>query len=606
GSGSADEGAVGIAGVGVVSGSGSRLPSPSRPVSPFTSPLSQSPTSMIMAADAGAGVNAMGTGVQDPLPSPAPTSLQFPLVALATPSASASASASAFGATSASDLSSLPGPGSVSVSVFGAAPPASAPASASSSSPSTARKIYKAEGTAATTATTTATITTAAAPAPGGLLSLFWGASAPPAAPPASAAPVAAKPTGETVGAGAGAGVDTDLEAAAGAVVAVECSVGLEEKEAKVEKGEKGEQGEKKEMETGEKNTEKKGGKGAGLSAFTFRPLSLSSKSEEDIRELEAAGSGDSGGPPVSPISMRTYPSDVPRGPHISASASGSAAASASSASVSLPSIAVPQALEPLFALLRGARSVDQVSSVFLRLEQCVTLCTHTSQEAGAPLSTLLRERINIQARANAEAFFSVKDWLLLLCDVLTSHSRAQALAEEQDTSVLSLSENESLGGSVGGRFRAGSFGHDLDLSALDSEDSSVNGDSDSGDHHHQGMSMGSIGSMGSGGVSMAAGTGRVRHGSSIDSTGCGGLYHPNHVGELFAAPVYSLIRKLLLLDMTLPNKGGDKRRWNELFRLSLPELQPIQERVLLDLVGAMASLDDFCDDLPTSLSLLR
>jgi hypothetical protein len=234
----------------------------------------------------------------------------------------------------------------------------------------------------------------------------------------------------------------------------------------------------------------------------------------------------------------------------------------------------VPQALEVLFRVMQNCTSVDQVAYVFKVIEHSVSVAVGSTEPHAAVNQIHLR---------NAESFFNQKDWLLWLCDLLVLYRRLALNAEDRNdtASIFSLSENESVGG--GGYYGGGN--PELDEG---SEANSIAGDSVNEDHVlpvHRGAYKSSVGSAES--VS-----GRVSS------------WHQTLI-EQYTGPIYSLLRKLLLQDM-VSGRVSSSRRWNELFRISMPELISIQERLLLDLVGSIQNLSEFCEDATSSVNLLK
>jgi hypothetical protein len=240
--------------------------------------------------------------------------------------------------------------------------------------------------------------------------------------------------------------------------------------------------------------------------------------------------------------------------------------------------IEVPQALDVLFQVLQNSQSPDQVSYSFKVIEQSVAV---TLSPGG---HNELSSAANQAHLRNAEQFFNQKDWLVWLCDLIVLHRRQAMNAEDRDggASVFSLSESESVGGGYFGG------GGNADYDGEESENSSMAGDSLGEDHMgpvHKGAYKSSVGS----GESL---NGRVS------------AWQQNLIDQ-FTGPIFLITRKLLLQDMVV-GKVSSSRRWNELFRLSLPELNYIQERLLLDLVSCMENLSEFCEDVNSIVNLLK
>lgn len=251
--------------------------------------------------------------------------------------------------------------------------------------------------------------------------------------------------------------------------------------------------------------------------------------------------------------------------------------------------IEVPQALEALFAVLENSRSAEQVTGTLKVLEQSVSVTA-----VAASMHQELSVATNVLHLRNAENFFAQKDWLVWLCDLLVLFARQAMHAEDQEgsASVFSLSESESLTGTGAGAGQGYYGGGCYDTSGEDSESNSVAGDYFSEDPspnfnsgHRGGTKGGSVGS------------GESRDGRVTS--------WQQQLIDQYCAPIYNLIRKLMLQDMTA-HKPSSARRWNELFRLSLPELNSIQERLLTDLVLSMRNLSEFCEDINATLNLLK
>lgn len=250
--------------------------------------------------------------------------------------------------------------------------------------------------------------------------------------------------------------------------------------------------------------------------------------------------------------------------------------------------IEVPQALEALFAVLENSRSAEQVTGTLKVLEQSVSVtAVASSMHQELSLAT------NVLHLRNAENFFAQKDWLVWLCDLLVLFARQAMHVEDQEgsASVFSLSESESLTGTGTGAGQGYYGGGCYDTSGEDSESNSVAGDyfsEDPSPHFNPGHRHAKGGSVGSG----ESRDGRV-------------TTWQQQLIDQYCAPIYNLIRKLVLQDMTA-HKPSSARRWNELFRLSLPELNSIQERLLTDLVVSMRNLSEFCEDVNATLNLLK
>lgn len=211
--------------------------------------------------------------------------------------------------------------------------------------------------------------------------------------------------------------------------------------------------------------------------------------------------------------------------------------------------ILLPQVFESLFSVVQYSKSLDQVHRCFIRIHRCFSDTD--------PSAADFMDEIHSH---NLEAFFSVRDWLLLLCDIVAKFRRPDSTEELEALALLSLSEPESL---VSGDLRR----YDSFRSAGESEE----GFSTAGD------SIADDGSNDLGSFHRFSATGRR---TPLDQ-----MNRRHHVAQ-FTAPVLNLIRKLLLLDMFMKCNGS--RRWLEVFRLSLPETSQIQEEVVLDLINTM------------------
>jgi hypothetical protein len=161
---------------------------------------------------------------------------------------------------------------------------------------------------------------------------------------------------------------------------------------------------------------------------------------------------------------------------------------------------------------------------------------------------------------------------------------------------VFSMSENESTTGGPGGP--GGSYyAGDSDYESEDSN--SLVGDCLSEDQSR-------AGGGGGGGVGGGGGGGTI--GSSVDGGGGGISAWQQQVIEQYNNPIYNLIRQLVAIDMsvTLRSSSSNPKRWQEIFRLSLPEFNSMQEKFLLDLVDCMKNLSHYCFDLTMTINLLK
>jgi len=253
--------------------------------------------------------------------------------------------------------------------------------------------------------------------------------------------------------------------------------------------------------------------------------------------------------------------------------------------------IAVPQCLDVLFKVLHNAKSSDQVTRAFHRLEGSVCSHLYSSSRADRLTSNYFSSgdsskhvrppheppgmKASQQQFSNMESIFAQRDWFVCLCNLLgafKSHSYSSHVDEH--ASVLSLSENESVG--YGTHHVSNDDPQDVaDCSYEDSEDSNS-------------MSNESLGDDLS----------RAEHATGTNTS-------HDKVAHQFCAPIYRFICKLITHDMT-SSKVGPNRRWNELFRISVPELRDMQETILVDVLEAMQNIAKLCVDMVTVLNLFK
>ena len=271
--------------------------------------------------------------------------------------------------------------------------------------------------------------------------------------------------------------------------------------------------------------------------------------------------------------------------------------------------IAVPQCLEVLFRLLHNAKSSDQVTRAFHRLESSVCCHLYSSSRADRQTnyfssssasdsfkharatheSSSGSTKASQQLFSNMESIFAQRDWFVCLCDLLrafksnsNNHSSGNGCPDEH-LSVLSLSENESIGCGTHHVSHDCDPQYDMDYSYEDSEEDS-----------NSCMSSESVGDD----LSRTTGGGEDNHNPSVGQGG-------TNTAHQFCAPVYRFVCKLITHDMTSP-KVGPTRRWNELFRISVPELRDVQETILMEVLGAMQNIAKLCADMVTVLNLFK
>ena len=288
--------------------------------------------------------------------------------------------------------------------------------------------------------------------------------------------------------------------------------------------------------------------------------------------------------------------------------------------SSSVGTIAVPQCLEVLFRVLHNAKSSDQVTRAFHRLESSV--CSHLYSSSRSSSSSYVssssshyfssssasdsssrhgrptqHESSQQQMLSNMESIFAQKDWFVCLCDLLrafksnSNHSSGSGGGcLDEHLSVLSLSENESIGG---GTHHASYDDPQCGMDSSYEDSSSVSEDDDS-----YSMSSESVGDD----LSRTTTT-------TAAAAGGGWEQHPTdgaNASHQFCAPVYRFVCKLITHDMTSPYKAGPNRRWNELFRISVPELRDVQETILMNISEGMQNIAKLCADMATALNLFK
>lgn len=219
-----------------------------------------------------------------------------------------------------------------------------------------------------------------------------------------------------------------------------------------------------------------------------------------------------------------------------------------SQASSKVEEVHIHQVFETILTMLQYCSSLEQIHRVINRILRCIGN------------SEIVRdESLEDVYRRNLENFFNCKDWLLILCDAVGRFRRQEAsvIEEQESGAVMSMSESESLASAP--RIRR----HDsyFSSSVADSEEAfSAAGDSVFDE--------------------LSPEFSHTRR-SSVDS-----VSSKKAQVVQFTAPILTFIRKVVIADML--QKYNSSRRWIELFRLSLPETQQMQEEIVLDIITTM------------------
>lgn len=241
----------------------------------------------------------------------------------------------------------------------------------------------------------------------------------------------------------------------------------------------------------------------------------------------------------------------------------------------SVPEMILPQVLEVVFRLLQLAKSPEQVRSIISRVEDCCGLDAahmkhwmsklHTGDSGATGSALLLDEDVFLR---NIEQFFICKDWIIHLTETIVAYRRKWLNPEalESNTGGLSFSESESLTAtSLSG---SGALAYSRNDSFPDQ--STEGGESGNGDWPHEGSLFYEESSQ-------------YHYAQQSHLQG-----PPLHLRLLqqFSEPIFMLLHRLLSVDLL--QKASGTRRWNEVFRLSLPEWQSIQEEVIHSLIDAV------------------
>jgi hypothetical protein len=198
--------------------------------------------------------------------------------------------------------------------------------------------------------------------------------------------------------------------------------------------------------------------------------------------------------------------------------------------------IVLPQALQPILALLQHETSFERVQLTISAIESC--LCPDKIYDDSRESSIT---EVSIHATRNMETLCSQRDWLLWICECLLYYQRRSTQNDLGDNSFFSMSEGESVSG-------------------LDSGDESIDGG-----HRHVQSS--------------------TRMLSSIKSMNQNPL-------EKFVDPLLNLVKAALSIDVA--GRPQSSRKFNDIFRLtdvlSKPESQNILFAILFDVLDVFES----------------
>eukprot|EP01038_Epipyxis_sp_PR26KG_P004498 gene4498-6355_t len=246
--------------------------------------------------------------------------------------------------------------------------------------------------------------------------------------------------------------------------------------------------------------------------------------------------------------------------------------------------IHIPQIIEVLWRLMIKCNSSSLCQHVFSTIEKCVS----PSKDSKADISNSNGIQRNNKSNSNVsdlnlEAIFGQKDWLLWLADLLIQF-RNRILYERN-------ANNDGEGGEV-----------NRTASISQSENDSVN-DYNSG--NEDSASINNVSSIDS--SDHSDGKGSI-YGNTYGDYSASHPIHQQQQFHAFSQPIISFINQLLMLDMR-SKSSTSYRKWNELFRLSVPELSEIQELILVNLLHSLQSLsvmDIFDNNTESILNFLR
>jgi hypothetical protein len=241
--------------------------------------------------------------------------------------------------------------------------------------------------------------------------------------------------------------------------------------------------------------------------------------------------------------------------------------------------IVIPQIFEVIMKLLQLSNSADQLRKCFQLIESCfcssdlipllkgnVTFTDYLNNPLYSSKSFGTSE--SLFACKNIELIFAQKDWLLFLTDIILTFRRKWMNTNREEfisQGGLSFSESESVGGDSS-RFAKSSNGDDC-FSASESEVSSQNDDNNNNSHDEENAHQ---------------------HPQNVHRS-------PQHFLHLkdseflqmkqsilmeLTNPILDFIKLLIMYDFI--QKYNVNRRWNEIFRLSLPETSNLQEEIIL------------------------
>lgn len=215
---------------------------------------------------------------------------------------------------------------------------------------------------------------------------------------------------------------------------------------------------------------------------------------------------------------------------------------------IKVEEVHIHQVFETILTMIQYCSTLEQVHRVVNRILRCM-----------GNAEIVRDESLEDVYRRNLENFFNCKDWLLILCESVGRFRRQEAsVAEEQESgAVMSMSESESMASAPRIRRHDSYFSN----SVADSEEAfSAAGDSVFDE--------------------LSPEFSHTRR-SSVDS-----VNSKKAQTAQFTSPILAFIRKVVIADML--QKYNSSRRWIELFRLSLPETQQMQEEIVLDIIASM------------------
>lgn len=220
-----------------------------------------------------------------------------------------------------------------------------------------------------------------------------------------------------------------------------------------------------------------------------------------------------------------------------------------------IESIQIPQIFQTIMKCLCKAPNVLLVTTTVRQIERSISL---HSKDTMRPIRHQENIGGNFSASVdrNVEALFSQRDFLIWAADCLAYFRRRFGSREE-------LEGNGEAIGTIDDRQSV--LVDDQFAGADDSDEEKDSSDRDVF-------------------VRPAASVSSAADDSKSSQSWSGNGYHNEHQEQLLASysdPIFNVVEKLLTHDMRA--KPNSSRRWNEIFRLSTPDLCPIQDILMFD-----------------------